>query len=148
MARATPLAATDVARTAAGDQVPRVSRAAWWTGWVLSGIVILWIGVLGTVFAVTMRAMVQENMAKYGYPASTVVPIQVVAVACVILYAFPRTAVLGAILLTGYLGGAVSTHVRAGDPWFLAVVFGVLVWLGLYLRDPRLRELIPLRRPY
>ena len=56
-----------------------------------------------------------------------------------ILYAIPQTAVLGAILLTGYLGGAVATHVRAGEPWFFPVIFGVLVWLGLFLRDPRRR---------
>jgi hypothetical protein len=65
---------------------------------------------------------------------------------CVILYAIPRTAVLGAILLTGYLGGAVATHVHAAEWWFMPVVFGILVWLGLYLRDPRVRELAPLRR--
>jgi hypothetical protein len=64
----------------------------------------------------------------------------------VILYAIPQTAVLGAILLTGYLGGAVSTHVRAGEPFFFPVIVGVLVWLGLVLRDPRLRSLAPLRR--
>ena len=125
---------------------PTPSKAAWWGGWILSGIVILWMGVLGTVIALTNRAMVEEGMAKYGYPASAVIPIQVVAVLCVILYAIPRTAVLGAILLTGYLGGAVATHVRAGEPWFFPVIFGVIVWLALYLRDPRVRDLAPLRR--
>jgi len=73
----------------------------------------------------------------------------VLLLACTLLYAAPQTAVLGAILLTGYLGGAVVTHVRVGDPLFSHILFGVYVgvflWLGLYLRDPRLRALVPLR---
>jgi hypothetical protein len=73
----------------------------------------------------------------------------VLLLACTLLYAWPRTAVLGAILLTGYLGGAVATHVRVGDPLFTHDLFGVYVgvlsWLGLYLRDARLRTLVPLR---
>jgi xanthine/uracil permease len=70
----------------------------------------------------------------------------VVEIACAILYAIPRTSVLGAVLLTGYLGGATATHVRANEAFFLPVVTGVVVWAGLYLRDDRLRALIPLRR--
>jgi hypothetical protein len=85
-------------------------------------------------------------MADHGYPAGVALPLFIVELVCVLLYAIPRTAVLGAILLTGYLGGAVATHVRVGEPWFLPVIFGVLVWLGIYLREPRLRELAPLRR--
>ena len=121
------------------------SRAAFWTGWVISGLVILWMGVLGLVIFFTKRSMMEEGMAKYGYPANAGVPIFIVEMICVLLYAIPRTSVLGAILLTGYLGGAVATHVRAGEPWFMPVIFGVLVWLGLVLRDPRLRSLVPLR---
>ena len=71
----------------------------------------------------------------------------IVEVVCAVIYAIPQTSILGAILLTGYLGGAVSTHVRAGEPFFLALIVGVLVWLGLYLRDERLRALVPLRSP-
>jgi hypothetical protein len=147
----TPTAAGDAApartmTTTTASDSPRVSKGAWWAGWILSGLVILWIAVIGTVFSLTMPEMVEQNMAKYGYPASTVTPIHIVAVACVILYAIPRTAVLGAILLTGYLGGAVATHVRFGDAWSLPVIFGVLVWLGLFLRDRRVRDLIPLRK--
>jgi len=128
-------------------QTTRVPKGkAWWAGWIISAIPILWMGVLGPVFMLTNRPMVEENMAKYGYASSTLLPIHVAALASVILYAIPRTAVLGAILLTGYLGGAVATHVRAGEPWFFPVVFGVLVWLGIYLRDPRLRLLVPLRK--
>lgn len=142
----TAAAATRVDYATPSTDAPRVSKAAWWAGWIISGLVILWIGVLGIVFALTQRAMVEANMTRYGYAVSTITPIHFVAVACVILYAIPRTSVLGAILLTGYLGGAVSTHVRFGDSWILAVIFGVLVWLGLFLRDPRVRALVPLRK--
>ena len=142
-----PTARTNAASDPTTIQPARPSKAAWWAGWVISGIVILWMGVAGTIFALTQRAMVEENMGKMGYPASTIMPIQIVLVLCVILYAIPRTAVLGAILLTGYLGGAVATHVRISDgQWFFPVIFGVLVWLGLLLRDPGVRALVPLRK--
>jgi hypothetical protein len=137
---------TPSASAAVDDRVRRPSGAAWWAGWVVSAIPILWMGVLGPVFLLMNRAMVEESMAKYGYPTSSIVPINVVAFVCVILYAVPQTAMLGAILLTGYLGGAVATHVRAGEPWFFPVIFGVLVWLGLFLRDSRVRCLAPLRK--
>jgi len=90
-----------------------------------------------------------EGTVKLGYAESVIIPLGVILIACTVLYLVPRTAVLGAILLTGYLGGAVATHVsRLGDGWFgvvFAVTFGVLLWLGLYLRDARIRELLPLR---
>jgi hypothetical protein len=72
--------------------------------------------------------------------------IVVVEIACAIVYAIPRTSVLGAILMTGYLGGATATHVRVGEPPFLAILVGIVVWAGVYLRDERLRALIPWRR--
>jgi hypothetical protein len=135
------------AATDAAPQPARPSRAAWWAGWILSGIVILWMGVAGTIFALTQREMVEKNMGDMGYPASAIMPIQAVLILCVILYAIPRTAVLGAVLLTGYLGGAVATHVRIADGmWFFPVIFGVIVWLGLFLRDRRVRDLVPLRK--
>jgi len=83
---------------------------------------------------------------KFGYPQQTLVPIGILEVACVVLYAIPRTAVLGAILTTTYLGGAVATHVRVQDPFIPPIMFGILVWVGLYLRDDRIRRLLPLRR--
>lgn len=70
----------------------------------------------------------------------------ILEIVCTVTYAVPRTAMLGAILLTGYLGGATATHVRIGDSFISPVILGVLVWGGLFLRDPRLRALIPLRR--
>jgi hypothetical protein len=142
----TPAAGRDVALAAKNNQVPRPSKAAFWVGWIISGIVFAWMGLIGLVFLFVNRAKVQEGMVDYGYPASAAVPILIVEIICAILYIIPRTAVLGAILLTGYLGGAVATHVHAGEWWFLPIVFGVFLWLGLHLRDPRVRELAPLRR--
>jgi hypothetical protein len=94
-------------------------------------------------------APVLTACAELGVPEDAVTGIGLVLLACTVVYAIPATAVLGAILLTGYLGGAVATHVRVGGPAFpvvFATGLGVLVWVGLYLRDPRLRALVPLRR--
>lgn len=93
-------------------------------------------------------APVSEAMAHLGYPASLSPVLGVILLACLGLYVFPRTAVLGAILLTGYLGGAVTTHLRIGDGLFtllFPVIIGGLLWGGLWLRDSRLRALVPLR---
>lgn len=119
---------------------------------------ILWAGRIASAVPVVMLAMsaamklartpsTLEGWTRFGYPAGALIPIGVVELACAVLYAIPRTAVLGAILVTGYLGGATATHVRAGEAVFVApVVLGVIAWGGLFLRDPRLRALLPLRR--
>ena len=130
----------------ASPTTPKPSKAMIWTGWVISAIPVLMMGVLGLVLFITQPAMLTEGMTKYGYPAGAVKPVFIVEMICVALYVIPRTAVLGAILLTGYLGGAVATHVHASEPFWFPVVFGVLVWLGLYLRDARIRALVPLRQ--
>ena len=95
-------------------------------------------------------APVVEGTVQLGYPESVLVGLDIVLLACTVLYVIPRTAVFGAILLTGYLGGAIATHVRVGSPLFSHILFpvylAVLLWGGLYLRDERLRALIPLRR--
>jgi hypothetical protein len=90
-------------------------------------------------------APVVEEFARLGYPESLVLGIGLLELACTAVYVIPRTSILGAILLTAYLGGATATHVRIGDPFFSPIVVGVLVWGGLFLRDDRLRALIPLR---
>jgi hypothetical protein len=90
--------------------------------------------------------MAVEGMTQYGYSAGAGRPLLIVQIISVVLYLIPQTAVLGAILLTAYLGRAVATHVRAGEPFWFPIVFGVLVWLGLVLRESRLRALLPLRR--
>jgi hypothetical protein len=91
-----------------------------------------------------------QGTIELGYPESVIVGLGVVLLVSVFLYALPRTAVLGAILLTGYLGGAVATHVRVGNPLFshslFPVYFGILIWGGLALRDERIRNLLPFRR--
>ena len=90
-------------------------------------------------------AAVTQGMAHLGLPESLVVPLAILEVSCVAVYLIPATSVLGAILLTGYLGGAICTHWRVGDPFFVQIALGVFVWLGLYLREDRLKGLIPLR---
>ena len=122
------------------------SKGMRWAGWIVSAIPALMMGAGGIFMAVGHPDAVSEGMVKYGYPATVARPLLIVEVACVVLYLIPQTAVLGAILLTGYLGGAVATHVRASEAWFFPVIFGVLVWLGVYLRDARVRALVPLRR--
>jgi uncharacterized membrane protein YphA (DoxX/SURF4 family) len=90
-----------------------------------------------------------DEFTRLGYPDSVIFGLGIVELVCAILYAIPRTAILGAILLTGYLGGAIATHVRVGDPVFniiMPVIIGVFIWAGVFLRDERLRAYLPLRR--
>jgi len=121
-------------------------KAALWGGRVLGAAPVALLTMSG-VMKVARSANVLEGWAKFGYPMSTLLPIGLVELLCVVLYLVPRTAVLGAILATGYLGGAVATHVRAGESAVALAPFllGVLAWGGLWLRDPRLRALLPLR---
>ena len=90
-------------------------------------------------------AEMKEGFTKLGWDESLAVGLGIVEIGCTIVYLIPRTSVLGAILLTGYLGGAVATHVRIHDQFFIPIILGVLVWGGLYLRDARLRAVLPLR---
>lgn len=114
-------------------------------GRIISGFAALFLLADGVLRTVRFQPYV-DGTVQFGYPQHLATPIGVVLVVCTLLYVVPRTAVLGAILLTGYLGGATASHVRVEDPFFLfAAVFGVLVWTGLYLREPRLRALLPLR---
>jgi hypothetical protein len=122
------------------------SKAMLWTGRVISAIPILMMGGMGLVMLIAFPEKVTEGMAKHGYPPGVAKPILIVEIVCAVIYLIPQTAVLGAILLSGYLGGAVATHVHAGEPFWFPILFGVLVWLGLLLRDARIRELLPLRR--
>jgi len=118
-----------------------------WTGRIVSALVVLFL-VFDGVVKVLKLAVAVEGTARLGYPAGLVMGIGIVELVCVVAYVIPRTSVLGAILLTGYLGGATATQVRLEDPWFFfPVVIGVLLWGGLYLRDARLRALIPVDRP-
>jgi DoxX-like family len=118
-------------------------------GWILSGLTILFM-LFDGVSKLAMEHHVVEATAQIGYPLDVIRPLGIILLVCTILYAIPRTAIFGAVLLTGYLGGAVASKVRMQDPVFgsilFGVYFGILAWGGLYLRDERLRALIPLRR--
>jgi DoxX-like protein len=130
----------------------RPGRARLWTGRVLTALVTAFL-----LFDVTLKLlhppMVVEGTAKLGYPESSILVTGVLLLGCLILYSIPPTAALGAVLLTGYLGGAVATHLRVGDPLPSHVLFpvyvGVLLWAGLVLRRPSLAALLglPVRRP-
>ncbi|HEX3407273.1 MAG TPA: DoxX family protein [Caulobacteraceae bacterium] len=121
-----------------------------WTGWGMSGLMILFM-LFDSVSKLALESHVVEATTRIGYPIDVIRPLGAVGLACTLLYAIPRTAILGAILLTGYLGGAVASKVRIEDPMFSSVLFGVyfglLIWGGLFLRDSGLRALIPIRRP-
>jgi hypothetical protein len=127
-------------------QAAPVSKKMLWTGRVLSALPVLMLLFSG-VMKLMKPAAVVEGFTHFGYAESLIIPLGIVELACMILYAIPRTSVLGAILVTGYLGGATATHLRAGEPWYLPVLLGVVAWAGLYLRDGRLRVLLPLRNP-
>lgn len=123
---------------------PRRRGPAFWVGWALSVLLSLFMA-MGGVMNVISHPMATQGLVDYGYPAGVNVPIGLVLLASVALFLVPRTAAVGAILLTAYLGGAVDVHVRAGEPWFLAVIFGVAFWIALVLRSPELRVVLPWR---
>ncbi len=130
-----------------GAQTVPVSKKMLWTGRITSALPALFL-LFDAVAKLVKPAPVVEATVRLGYPESVILGLGIVLLASTVLYLIPRTAVLGAILLTGYLGGAVATHVRVGAGLFsvlFPVFFGVLVWGGLFLRDDRLRALIPLR---
>lgn len=124
-----------------------VSKGSLWAGRIVSGLLVLFLIFDGVTKAIKM-AQVVEATVRVGFPESTIAGMGIALLVSTALYVIPRTSVLGAILLTGYLGGATATNVRAGTGLFntcFPIIFGVLVWLGLYLRDSHLRALIPLR---
>jgi hypothetical protein len=100
----------------------------------------------GAALDLTRSPMAMQGMAKYGYPAGALIPIGLAALVSAVLYIVPQTAVFGAVLMTAYLGGATATHVHAGEPFFIPVLCGILVWIGLYLREDRLKDLAPFRK--
>lgn len=116
-----------------------------WAGRIVSALPVLALLASGVMKLVKPVAVV-EGFADLGWPENLALALGILEIACTIIYAIPQTSVLGAILLTGYLGGAIATHVRIGDEFFPPIILGVLVWGGLYLRDERLRALLPVRR--
>ena len=121
------------------------SKSGLWAGRIISALVAIFLLVDGAV-KLTNIAPVREAHRHLGYPEELAVALGTLLLTCTILYVIPRTSVLGAILLTGYLGGATATHVRIADPFYFPIVFGALLWLGLWLRDESLRAFIPVRR--
>jgi hypothetical protein len=124
-----------------------VSKGMLWTGWIMSGLPSLFLLVDG-VMKLVKPAIVVDTTVQLGYPESVILGLGIVLLVCTVLYLIPPTTVLGAILLTGYLGGAVASQVRVSAGLFeivFPVILGALLWGGLVLRDPRLRALMPLR---
>jgi DoxX-like family len=131
----------------ADSQTATASKPMLWAGRILSVLAVLFF-LFDGVMKLVKPPIVVTSTVELGYSESVILPLGIVLILCTVIYVIPRTSVLGAILLTGYLGGAVATHVRVGAKAFPIVfptIFGVLVWGGLYLRDQRLRSLIPLR---
>ena len=128
-----------------------VSKPARWLGRILSGLVIVFLLLDGAIKLVPWP-VVTETMDKMGYGSSENLArsLGIITVVCTVLYSVPPTSILGAILLTGYLGGAMASHVRIDSPLFTHTLFGLylglMLWGGLWLRDPSLRNLIPFRR--
>jgi hypothetical protein len=117
-----------------------------WTGRVITVLVSLLF-----FFSAAMKFMggaeVKEGMAHLGLPQSMIIPLGILEAACTVIYLIPATSVLGAILLAGYMGGAICTHWRVGDPFVGQIAIALVIWLAIYLREPRLKALIPLRKP-
>lgn len=127
------------------DPLLKTNSKMLWTGRIATGLVGLFLLVDGGARLAGFAPYV-EGMTKFGYPTTLAPAIGLVLLISTILMLIPRTAVLGSILVTGYLGGATATQVRVGDAWYLfPVILGALAWLGLYLRDTRVRALIPFR---
>lgn len=127
-------------------QAASVSKRRLWAGRIISAVPALFLLIDG-IMKLFKPAVVVDGTVKLGYPKNVILPLGIVLTACTVLYLIPRTAVLGAILLTGYLGGAVATHVRVGEGLFpisFPIIMGALLWGGLWLRDNRLPRLIPL----
>jgi uncharacterized membrane protein YphA (DoxX/SURF4 family) len=122
-----------------------VSKKMLWAGYILSALPVLMLLMSGVMKLVKPAQLVQ-GFVHYGFPENLSAILGIIELACTALYLIPRTSVLGAILLTGYMGGATATVVRVGDAFVAPVLVGVLLWGGLFLRDPKVRALIPLRR--
>ncbi len=121
------------------------SGKAVWAGRVITALVSLLF-----LFSAAMKFMggaeVKAGMAQLGLPGSMIIPLGIIEAACAVIYLIPATSVLGSILLAGYMGGAMCTHWRVGEPFVGQLAIGLVVWLGIYLREPRLKALIPLRK--
>ena len=120
-----------------------------WIGRTLSALAILFLS-FDTIVKVLRLPVAIDGTTQLGYPESSVFVIGIIQLVCLVLYVIPQTSVFGAILFTGYLGGAIATHLRIGSPLFTHILFPIyvalLIWGGLYAREPRLRAMVPIRR--
>ncbi len=125
-----------------------ISKKKYWAGGIISALAVLFL-LFDSVIKLMSIGPVVESFNQLGYPPRYALGIGILELFCVVVYVIPRTSVFGAVLLTGYLGGAIATHVRIGSPLFTHTLFpiyiGLLIWIGLFLREDRLRALIPLR---
>jgi uncharacterized membrane protein YphA (DoxX/SURF4 family) len=124
--------------------MPRMTKAEW-IGWVMTILAAL-VFALSGVMKLLRSPQVVQGFGHLGWPESMIFTVGILEVTSVVLYLIPRLSVLGAIVLTGFLGGAIATHLRIGEPVVMHIVLGLLIWGGLYLREPRLREILPLRK--
>ncbi len=129
--------------------IQHISKKTLWTGRILSGIAILFM-LFDSVTKILRVDEVVKASAKFGYPVSLLSTIGVILLVCLVVYIIPRTSILGALLITGYLGGAVEANLRVGAPLFsnalFPIYFAILVWGGLYLREQRVREIFTLKK--
>ena len=126
-------------------QDSHISSKMIWAGRIVSGLVVVMM-VFSAVMKILKPNEVVTEFTRLGYPETVVIGIGILELLCAVVYSIPRTSYLGAILLTAYFGGATATHVRIGDVFIWPVIGGVLTWAGLYLRDARIRDMIPLRK--
>jgi DoxX-like family len=122
-----------------------VSRKALWIGYLVSALPVLLL-VFSAVIKLMKPPQMVEGFARLGIPDSLISQLGILELVCVIIYLIPRTSIMGAILTTGYFGGAIATNLRLGESFLLPLMAGMMIWGGLYLRDQRVRALIPLRR--
>lgn len=123
------------------------SKTLTWIGRVMTCLIGLMMVSSAAMKLMNRPEVAEQLVGKFVYPEDLTLILGIVELSCVILYLIPQTAILGAVLLTGYLGGAIATHVRIHDNFMGPAIGGILIWLAVYLRDPRVRALLPIRRP-
>jgi hypothetical protein len=128
------------------EEITTPSKKLYWIGWGLSVLPSLALLLSGIVKFLPVTPDTEQGLQHIGWRAEQLPTLGILEIAVVIVYLIPQTAVLGAILVTAYMGGTIATHLRVGDPFVIQILIGILFWLGLWLRDGRLRELLPIRK--
>ena len=128
------------------EEIRTTSKKMNWIGWVVSILPSLVLLMSGVVKFMPITPETEQGLQHVGWRADQIPTLGIIEIAVVIIYLIPQTAVLGAILTSAYMGGTVATHLRVGDPFFIQILIGMLFWLGLWLRDARLRDLLPIRK--